>query len=101
MKTKLLTALLLGASALSAAPRFAIGFGFGVPVRSYYAPAPVYVAPAPPVYVAPAYVAPGPVYPAPYVGATWVNGYWYGYGPSRVWRPGYWAAPRARFGYRR
>jgi hypothetical protein len=99
MKTKILAALLLGASALSAAPRFGIGIGigFGVPYRPYYAPAPVYVAPAPPVY-APAYVAPAPAYPAPYVGATWVNGYWYGYGPHRVWRPGYWAGPR---GFRR
>lgn len=95
MKTKILAALLLGASALSAAPRVFIGFGFGAPYRPYYAPAPVYVAP-PPVYnYAPAYA--GPVYPAPYVGATWVNGYWYGSGPHRVWRNGYWA----RRGHRR
>jgi hypothetical protein len=104
MKTKILAALLLGATALSAAPRFSFGFGFGVPVRSYYAPPPVYVAPAPPVY-APAYVAPapvyGPAYAAPYPGYTWVGGYWYGYGLHRVWRPGYWAAPRGRYGYRR
>ena len=102
MKTKIFAALLLGASALSAAPRFSFGFGFGAPVRSYYAPAPVYVAPT---YVAPAYVAPapvyGPTYAAPYPGYTWVNGYWYGSGPRRIWRQGYWAAPRGRYGYRR
>ncbi len=95
MKTKLLAGLLLAASALSAAPRFAIGIGIGVPVRPYYAPAPVYVAPAP-VYAAPAYVP-----PAPGPGYTWVNGYWYGYGPRRVWRPGYWTAPHARYYYHR
>jgi hypothetical protein len=92
MKTKILAGLLLGASALAAAPRVAFGFGIGVPVR------PVYVAP-PPVYV-PAYVA-----PAPGPGYTWVAGFQDGYGPRRVWRPGYWAAPHARFegrfGYRR
>jgi hypothetical protein len=80
MKTKILAGLLLGASALAAAPRVAFGFSIGVPVR------PVYVAPAP-VY------APGPGY-------TWVAGFWEGYGPRRVWRPGYWAAPRARFEHR-
>ncbi len=97
MKTKILAALLLVASALSAAHRFAIGIGVRRPLSPrYYAPAPVYVAPAP-VY-APAYVAPAPVYAAPYAGAAWVNGYWYGYGPHRVWRPGYWAGRR---GFRR
>jgi hypothetical protein len=87
MKTKILAGLLLGASALAAAPRIAFGIGIGVPAPRYYAPAPVYVAPA----------------PAP--GYTWVAGFWDGYGPRRVWRPGYWAAPHARFegrfGYRR
>ncbi len=94
MKTKLLAALLLGASALSAAPRVFFGFSVGAPApRAYYAPAPAYYAPAP-VYVAPAPPCPGPGY-------SWVSGYWYGYGPRRVWRPGYWAAPRANFYYRR
>lgn len=107
MKTKLLTALLLGASALAAAPRFSFGIGIGVGPRyyapRYYAPAPVYVAPAP-VYAAPEYVETAPVYavpPSPGYGYTWVGGYWYGYGPHRVWRRGYWAAPRAEFRYRR
>ena len=95
MKTKILAGLLLGASALAAAPRFSIGIGVGVPVRPYYAPAPVYVAPTP--LYAPAY---GPAYAAPAPGYTWVGGYWDGFGPRRVWRPGYWAAPHARF-YRR
>jgi len=103
MKTKLITALLLGASMLAAAPRVSIGIGIGVGPR-YYAPAPVYVAPAPPVYYAPtpAYAAPAPVYapapayyapayPAP--GYSWVSGYWYGYGAHRAWRGGYWRAP--------
>jgi hypothetical protein len=94
MKTKLLTALLLGTSALSAAPRVFFGFGFGAPApRAYYAPAPVYYAPAPAYYA--------PVPPAPGPGYTWTAGYWYGYGPRRVWRPGYWAAPRANFYFRR
>jgi hypothetical protein len=100
MKTKIITALLLGASALAAAPRVAIGIGIGVGPR-YYAPAPVYVAPPPPpVYYAPApaYYAPAPAYyapayPAPGVGFTWVSGYWSGYGAHRVWRGGYWRAP--------
>jgi len=89
MKTKILAGLLLGASALAAAPRVAFGFGIGVPVR------PIYAAPAP-VY-APAYVAPAYVEPAPGPGYTWVAGFWEGYGPRRVWRPGYWAAPHVRF----
>lgn len=93
MKTKIMAGLLLGASALAAAPRFTFGIGIGVPVRPYVAPAPVYVAPVP------AYVAPAPAYiaPAPGPAYTWVGGYWYGYGPRRVWRPGYWAAPHARY----
>jgi hypothetical protein len=85
MKTKILAGLLLGASALAAAPRFSFGIGIGVPVRPYYAPAPVYVAPAP--YYAPAYVAP-------------VGGYWDFYGGRRVWRP-YRIEPRGAFRYRR
>lgn len=82
MKTKILAGLLLGASILSAAPRVALGIRIGVPAPAYYAPGPVY---------APAYVAPaaGPGY-------AWVAGYWYGYGPHRVWRPGFRAAPHVR-----
>ncbi len=84
MKTKLIAGFLLAGSCLFAAPRIAVGIGFGVGVPL----APAYVAPAP-VYVAPAYVplAPGPAF-------TWVAGFW---GPGRVWHPGYWAAPRAAY----
>ena len=85
MKTKLIAGLLLAGSCLCAAPRFAVGVGVGVPV---YAPAPAYVAPA---YMPP---------PIPAPGYTWVDGVWLGVGPHRVWRPGYWAAPRAYFGPR-
>jgi hypothetical protein len=90
MKTKILAGLLLGASALAAAPRvsFGIGIGVGVPYRPYYAPAPVYVAPAP--YYAPAYVAPGPAF---------VGGYWDFVGGRRVWRR--YDGPRGGFRYRR
>jgi len=56
--------------------------GVPVPAYGYYAPAPVYVAPA---YVPP---------PMPGPGYTWVAGYW---GSGHVWRRGYWAAPRAAF----
>jgi hypothetical protein len=81
MKTKLITGMLLAGSCLFAAPRIAIGVGVGVPVApyGYVAPAPVYVAPAP-----------GP-------GFTWVAGFWDGFGPHRVWRQGYWAAPRGHY----
>jgi hypothetical protein len=100
MKTKILAGLLLAASTLGAAPRISFGIGIGVGPR-YYAPAPVYAAPAP-VYVAPAPVyAPAYVPPCPGPGYTFVAGFWEGYGPHRVWRPGYWAAPRAGFRYRR
>jgi hypothetical protein len=92
MKTKILAGLLLGASALAAAPRFSIGIGVGVPVRGYYAPAPVYLAPAPVYGYGPAYVAPSYGFTA---------GYWEGYGPHRVWRPGYRVEPRGGFRYRR
>ncbi|MGA2712231.1 MAG: hypothetical protein ABSG41_03920 [Bryobacteraceae bacterium] len=91
MKTKLIAGFLLAGSCLFAAPRIAIGVGVGVGVPvapyGYVAPAPVYVAPAPVVAVPPA---PGP-------GFTWVAGFWDGFGPHRVWRPGYWAAPHARY----
>jgi hypothetical protein len=80
MKTKILAGLLLGVSALAAAPRVSFGIGIGVPARRYYAPAPVYVAPAP-VY-APYYAAPAPAYDYGYAG-----GYWEGFGQHRVWRP--------------
>jgi hypothetical protein len=88
MKTKLITGLLLAGSCLFAAPRISVGIGVGIPVPAvgYYAPAPAYVPP-------PAYVVP----PAPAPGYSWVGGYWFGVGPNRVWRPGYWAAPRAGF----
>jgi hypothetical protein len=81
MKKKLIAGFLLAGSCLFAAPRISIGVGVGAPVPEYgyYAPAPAYVAPAP-----------GPGY-------SWVAGYWYGLGPRRVWRPGYWAAPRAGY----
>jgi hypothetical protein len=95
MKTKLIAGLLLMGSCVFAAPRISVGIGVGV--GPYVAPAPVYAAPA---YVAPAYVAPAPVAAvpaAPGPGYTWVAGYWYGFGPHRVWRPGYWAAPRVGF----
>jgi len=79
MKTKLITGFLLAGSCLFAAPGISIGIGVGggVPVAGYYAPAPVYAAPAP--------------------GYAWVGGYWFGVGVHRVWRPGYWAAPHARY----
>jgi hypothetical protein len=96
MKRKLITGLLMAGSCLFAAPVFAapriavgIGVGAGVPLAGYgyYGPAPA------PAYAVPAYVQA----PAPALGYTWVGGYWYGVGPGRVWRPGYWAAPRAGF----
>jgi hypothetical protein len=93
MKTKLIAGLLLAGSCLFAAPRISIGVGVGVPVGGYYAPAPVYAAPA---YVAPAYAPPPAVVVAPRPGYAWVNGYWFGAGPHRVWRAGYWA-PRGHF----
>jgi hypothetical protein len=91
MRAKLIAGFLLAGSCLFAAPRIAIGIGVGAPVPAYgyYAPAPAYVVPA--------YVPPPRVYvrpPAPGPGYSWVAGYWYGAGPRRVWRPGYWAAPR-------
>jgi hypothetical protein len=60
MKSKLIAGLILAAGSLFAAPRFSVGFGFGVP-------APV----VPPAYVAPAYVppCPGPDY-------VFINGGW-------------------------
>ena len=97
MRAKLIAGFLLAGSCLFAAPRIAIGIEVGAPVPAYgyYAPAPAYVVPA---YVPPprAYVPPLPVYvpPPPGPGYSWVAGCWYGAGPHRVWRPGYWAAPR-------
>ena len=76
MKTKLIAGFLRAGSCLFAAPRISIGVGAGVGV-------PV----APYGYVAPA---PGP-------GFTWVAGFWGGFGPHRVWRPGYWAGPHGRY----
>jgi WXXGXW repeat (2 copies) len=102
MKTKFIPGLLLGSfllasSALFAGPRVSIGVGIGVPVApSYYvapAPVPAYYGPPAPAYVAPAYVPP-PAYLAPAPGYSWISGYWYFSGGRRLWRPGYWAAPR-------
>jgi hypothetical protein len=96
MKKKLIAGFLLAGGCLFAAPRVAIGIGVGVgapvPAYGYYAPAPAYVAPA--------YVPPPVAVVAPGAGYTWVNGYWYGVGPRRVWRAGYWAGPRAYYGPR-
>lgn len=78
MKTKLMAMALLAGSSLFAAPRIAIGFGFGVPV----APAPVIVAP-PVAYVPPC---PGPGY-------VWIGGSWIFRGGPEVVRPGYFHAP--------
>jgi WXXGXW repeat (2 copies) len=80
MKTKLIATLaLLGGSTLFAAPRIAIGVEAG------------------PVYGAYGYTAPAPVAVAPGPGYIWVDGFWEYVGPRRVWRPGYWAPPRAAF----
>ncbi len=76
MKTKMLAFLLLGASCMFAAPRVFVGVG--VRVGGYYGP------PRVAVY--------GPPCPGP--GYYWVPGYWYYAGPHRLWRGGYWAAPR-------
>ena len=109
MKAKFIPALLVGglllaSSALFAGPRVAFGIGIGVPVAPSYYVAPAYVppvypasaypAPAYPAYAAPAYVPPAYVAPAP--GYSWVSGYWYFSGGRRLWRSGYWAAPRYR-----
>ena len=84
MKSKLIATLLLAGSSLFAGSRIAVGVGIGV--GPAYGPGYGYVAPPP---------APGPGY-------TFVNGYWVGAGPRRVWRPGYWAAPRfEHYGYYR
>jgi len=100
MKTKFILGILLASSALFAGPRISIGVGIGVPVapRYYVAPAPVpaYFPPVPvavPAYVAPAYFPP-PAYVAPGPGYSWVAGCWYFSGGRRLWRSGYWAAPR-------
>jgi hypothetical protein len=66
MKKAMLATMLLAGSAL-AAPRIAVGIGFGVP--------------APVAVVQP--VCPGPGY-------VWVDGY---YGPNGIWLPGFWRAP--------
>lgn len=102
MKTKLMAGLLLAASCVMAAPRFAIGVRVGVPIAPapvYVAPAPVYAAPAyvTPAYAAPAYVAPAYVRPIPAPGYVWVSGFW---GTGHVWHAGYWRAPHAYVGYR-
>ncbi len=70
MKKAVLALTLLAGSAF-AGPRFAVGFGFGVP-------APVVVA--------------QPVCPGP--GYVWVDGY---YGPTGIWIPGFWRAPSVGF----
>ena len=80
MKAKLLLLFLLAGACAFAGPRVFVGIGvggYGYP--AYYGP------PPPPVVYVP---------PIPAPGYRWVGGYWYGYGPHRVWRPGYWARPR-------
>jgi hypothetical protein len=67
---KAFAAMMVLAGGLMAAPRVAVGIGFGVP--------------APVAVVRP--VCPGPGY-------NWVNGY---YGPAGVWVGGYWAPPAFR-----
>ena len=76
---KLIGTLLLAGSSLFAGPRVFVGVGVGIPVAP----------PPPPVYYAT---------PAPGLGYTWVNGYYYYVGPRRMWRAGYWAAPRHYYG---
>jgi hypothetical protein len=92
MKTTLIAGLLVAGSCLFAAPvfgatRLSVGIGVGAPAAGFG-----YAAPAP-VYGAPAFVRP----PAPHAGFVWTEGYWFGEGRHRVWRPGYWAAPRRDF----
>jgi hypothetical protein len=100
MKTKLLALLLLAGGSLMAGTHFSFGIGvgpgYGYYAPRYYAPAYTYYAP-PPVYYDPAPIVEyRPVYPGP--GYSWVSGYWFGAGPRRVWRRGYWS--RGRYGYR-
>ncbi len=64
---KVIGIMMLLAGSLAAAPRIAVGIGFGVP--------------APVAVVQPA--CPGPGY-------VWMNGY---YAPNGVWVAGYWAPP--------
>lgn len=108
MKTRLVAGLLLAGATLLAGPKIAIGVGIGIPsapVYAYPAAPPLgYYAPTPlsaygPV---PGYAAPVPAFVPPAPGFQWVTGYWYFSGGQRLWRSGYWAAPRyARPGWRR
>jgi hypothetical protein len=79
MRTKLMAMALLAGSSLFAAPRVAIGIGFGVPVAS----APAVVAPPAVAYIPPC---PGPGY-------LWIGGSWVFRGAPAVVRPGYFHAP--------
>jgi hypothetical protein len=79
MKSKLLALGLLAGSTMFAGTHVFVGVGVGG--FGYAPPPPAVVAYAPPC--------PGPGY-------TWVAGFWNYSGGVRVWRPGYWAAPRYR-----
>ena len=95
---KTIATVLIGAGlaalsgAAAARPNIDVGISFGIP-------APVYVAPRPPVayYPAPAYVAPPPVYvaPAPVYYAPPVY-----YGPSVVYRERGWYRHHGYRGHR-
>ncbi len=94
MKTKLMAvAALLAGSTLFAAPRVVVGVGIGGPAYGYGYVAPP---PPPPAY---GYVAPAPVYAAPGP-RVWVNGSWGFYGGRRVWHPGFYRTSPYR-GFRR
>ena len=79
MTSKLIAGLVLVAGTLLAGPRFSVEVAVGGPAYSSgYAPD---------YYDGPQARHPGPGY-------AWVEGYWYRDRGYRVWRPGYWVAPR-------
>lgn len=80
MARKMLLMLLLGVTSAIAGTRVSVGVHIGDGYGYYPPPPPAYV------YVPPC---PGPGY-------VYISGYWYGGGPHRHWRPGYWAPPGHR-----